>query len=116
MEAMTEKKTEVPEQVNGTKEGSYTHILQKPFKYGNATFEKFEFDFEKLTGNDMLAIENEMAALGEYAITPEVSTSFIARMSARAANVGSDVILALPLKEFGKIKSKCRDFLVNANY
>ena len=60
----------------------------------------------------MVMIEKEMTAVGEYVITPETSSSFLARMAARAANVGSDIILALPLREFGKIKGKARDFLV----
>ncbi len=91
----------------------YVHELQKPFEYCGMTYERFKFDFEKLTGNDMVAIETEMAANGEYALSPEISTSFLSRMAARAAGVGSDVLLKLPLREFGKIKNKARDFLVS---
>lgn len=96
-----------------TKKRGYTHTLQKPFEYCGKTYERFDFDFEKLTGDDMVDIENEMAAVGEYAVSPEISNSFLARMAARAADVGSDVILKLPLKEFSKIKNKSRNFLVN---
>lgn len=99
-----------------TKEGTYTHVLSKPFEYCGITHKKFVFDFEKLTGDDMVAIENEMAAVGEYALSPEISTSFLARMAARAAGVGSDVILKLPLKEFGKIKNESRSFLISTGF
>ena len=99
-----------------TKDGVYTHVLAKPFEHCGITHKKFDFDFEKLKGSDMVAIENEMAAVGEYALSPEISTSFLARMAARAAGVGSDVILALPLKEFGKIKNESRNFLIGTGF
>ena len=49
-----------------TKDGVYTHVLAKPFEHCGITHKKFDFDFEKLKGSDMVAIENEMAAVGEY--------------------------------------------------
>ncbi len=63
-----------------------------------------------------MAIENEMAAVGEYALSPEISTSFLYRLAARAAGVGSDVIENLPIRDFGKIKNKSRDFLISTGF
>ena len=76
------------------------------------TYDKLTFDFEGLLGSDMIAVENEMAAVGEYVLSPEISTSFLSKMAARAAGVGSDLIEHLPIRDFGKIKNKSRDFLV----
>ncbi len=73
-------------------------------------------DFEKLIVDDLVAIENEMAAVGEYALSPEISTSFLYRLAARAAGVGSDVISHLPIRDFGKIKNKSRDFLISTGF
>lgn len=96
-----------------TPQGAYVHKFQKPYTYEDKTYTELVFDFEKLIGDDLVAIENEMAAVGEFALSPEISTSFLYRLAARAAGVGSDVISSLPIRDFGKIKNKSRDFLVS---
>ena len=113
-----EKTEEVKTEVAGvtdsdTPQGAYVHKFQKPYTYEDKTYTKLVFDFEKLIGDDLVAIENEMAAVGEFALSPEISTSFLYRLAARAAGVGSDVISSLPIRDFGKIKNKSRDFLVS---
>lgn len=113
-----EKTEEVKAEVAGvtdsdTPQGAYVHKFQKPYTYEDKTYTELVFDFEKLIGDDLVAIENEMAAVGEFALSPEISTSFLYRLAARAAGVGSDVISSLPIREFGKIKNKSRDFLVS---
>ena len=96
-----------------TPQGAYVHKFQKPYTYEDKTYTELVFDFEKLIGDDLVAIENEMAAVGEFALSPEISTSFLYRLAARAAGVGSVVISSLPIRDFGKIKNKSRDFLVS---
>lgn len=96
-----------------TPESAYVHEFKKPYKYEDKTYTKLVFDFEKLIGGDLVAIENEMAAVGEFALSREISTSFQYRLAARAAGVGSDVIEHLPIRDFGKITNKSRDFLVS---
>ena len=103
--ATEEKKTNVTE--SDTDGLNYTHVFKKPFEFEGKTYDKLTFDFE-----DMIAVENEMAAVGEYVLSPEISTSFLSKMAARAAGVGSDLIEHLPIRDFGKIKNKSRDFLV----
>ncbi len=94
----------------------YVHQFEKPYKFDGKTYTKLEFNFEKLIGTDLVNIENEMAAVGEFAISPEISTSFLYRLAARAAGVGSDVISGLPLREFNKIKNQSRDFLISVGF
>lgn len=95
-------------------EGAYVLMLAKPYTYEDKTYKKFVFDFERLIGEDLVDIETEMTAVGEFALSPEISTSFLYRLAAKAANVGSDVILHLPIREFGKVKNKAQSFLVSA--
>lgn len=111
-----EEKAENKANVTDSDTGKYTHEFKKPYSYEDKTYTKLEFDFEKLIGEDLVAIENEMAAVGEYAISPEISTSFLYRLAARAAGVGSDVISHLPISDFGKIKNKSRDFLISTGF
>lgn len=90
--------------------------LEKPFTYEDKTYESFTFDFERLTGADLVSIETEMTAVGEFALTPEISTSFLYRLAAKAARVGSDVLLHLPIKEFARIKNKAQRFLISTGF
>ncbi len=99
-----------------TPEGAYVHEFTKPYTFEKKTYTRLVFDFEKLIGDDLVAIENEMAAVGEYALSPEISTSFLYRLAAKAAGVGSDVIAHMTIRDFGKIKNKSRDFLISTGF
>lgn len=116
-EAAEEARAEVAVVTNSdTPEGAYVHEFTKLYTFEDKTYTRLVFDFEKLTGNDLVAIENEMAAVGEYALSPEISTSFLYRLAAKAAGVGSDVIAHMPIRDFGKIKNKSRDFLISTGF
>ncbi len=106
---VTDSGTEIPE-------GAYVLALEKPFTYEDKTYEKFVFDFERLIGEDLVDIETEMTAVGEFALSPEISTSFLCRLAAKAARVGSDVILHLPIREFAKVKNKAQNFLIGTGF
>ena len=88
-------------------EGACVISLAKPYTYE---------DFEGLTGQDLIDIETEMMAMGEFVLSPEISTSFLCRLAAKAAGIGSDVILHLPIREFSKVKSKAQNFLVGMGF
>ena len=62
--------------------GKYRHKFKTPFTYEDKTYTELEFNFEKLKGKHLVDIENEMAAVGEYALSPEISTSFLYRLAA----------------------------------
>lgn len=97
-------------------EGVYVHTFRKPFKYESNTYTSISFRFKELKGKDMIAIENEMAGQNEIVFAPEVSASFLCRMAARAGGVGSDVIEAMPISDFSKIKNATRNFLISTGY
>ena len=118
--AVTPEATEKP---TGANAGVYTHKFKTPFEYGGMTFEyagetytTLTFDFEKMTGRDMVSIENEMQMNNEYALAPEISRNFQSKMAARAAGIGSDVLDAMPLPDFNRITNAARDFLLSTGY
>jgi len=116
-EAAEETKAEVAAVTDSdTQKGAYVLTLAKPYTYEDRTYKKFVFDFESLIGEDLVDIETEMTAVGEFALSPEISTSFLYRLAAKAAKVGSDVILHLPIREFGKVKSKAQNFLIETGF
>lgn len=96
--------------------GVYTHKFKKPFEYAGKTYEELTFDFERLTGRDMVSIETEMQSQNQYALAPEISRNFQSKMAAKAAGIGSDVLDAMPLPDFNKITNAARDFLLNTGY
>lgn len=96
--------------------GVYTHKFKKPFEYAGQTCEEMTFDFERLTGRDMVSIETEMQSQNQYALAPEISRNFQSKMAAKAAGIGSDVLDAMPLPDFNKITNAARDFLLNTGY
>ena len=96
--------------------GSYTHTFSKPFTYEGKTYERLTFDFDKLTGNDCLAIENECSALGVAVVNPAFSGNFLVRMAARACTekIGANVLTTMPIYDFNRIRSKARSFLLKS--
>ncbi|MCX4326453.1 MAG: hypothetical protein OSJ45_04045 [Lachnospiraceae bacterium] len=97
-------------------EDAYVLTLAKPYTYEDKTYKELVFDFESLTGMDMISIETEMTTMGEVLLSPEISLSFLSRMAARAAKIGSDVILHLPFREFAKVKNRAQNFLIDTGF
>lgn len=104
--------------------GNYTLKLKRPFTYEGQTFDELNFDFEGLTGDDALAIEDELQAIGKPTISPTFSGQFLVRMAARACTntiidasghprrIGDDALRALPIFEFNRVRGKSRSFLL----
>lgn len=91
--------------------GVYTHTFKKPFEYAGETYTTLTFDFEKMTGRDMVSIETEMQMNNEYCLAPEVSGVF-RRKAAKGRGLGSDVLDAMPIKDFNRITNAARSFLI----
>lgn len=103
-------------QATGGNVGVYTHKFMRPFEYSGTTYTELTFNFERLTGRDMVSIETEMQMNNEYALAPEISRNFQSKMAAKAAGIGSDVLEAMPLPEFNRITNAARDFLLSTGY
>lgn len=103
---------------------AYVHKIKKPFTFEGCTIEELSFDFDRLTGNDSLAIEDELQAMNKPVIVPTFSGQYLIRMAARACTtnlttpdgrtrrIGADVIQALPIGDYNRIRSKARTFLL----
>lgn len=109
---MTEE-TEYSERTADTaaKSDKNTYTLKKPFDYEGKVHTEFKFDFEKLSGLDMISAEDQLRDRGKFIITPENDTEFIIAIAARAANVSDTVLSALPLNDFVAIKRMTQRFL-----
>ena len=106
----------IQQEAADTPVSSYTHVFSNPFTYEGRTFERLTFDFSKLSGNDDLAIENELQALGKPVIVAEMSGDYQIRLAARACTekLGVDVFMSMPLRDFHRIRNRARSFLLSA--
>lgn len=93
--------------------GVYNHTFKKPFEYQGQTFKVLCFNFNKLTGRDLVAVENEMMNNNEYALDPVLSRNYLGKLASKASGVASDVIEAMPAREFKKITDAARNFLTD---
>ena len=108
--------------------GNYTLKLKKPFTFEGQTFDELNFDFEGLTGDDALAIEDELQAIGKPTISPTFSGQFLVRMAARACTntiidasgkprrIGDDALRALPEGRGGGVVIRQHPGCVRAVY
>lgn len=108
--SMEDKKKEKKTSLN------YTHTFKAPVEINGQKQKVLTFYFEKLTGEDVEAIEEELQDQNKYVLTPEVSSVFQTMLAARAAGVGADEIRRLPLSEYMKIKNQARSFLIESGY
>ena len=90
--------------------------LSRPVVYENDTYKELSFDFALLTGEDSLSIENELQAKGQFVVVPTFSGEYLVRMAARActAKIGQDLIRALPISDYNRIRSAARSFLLRS--
>ena len=108
--SMEDKKKEKKTSLN------YTHTFKAPVEINGEKHKALTFYFEKLTGEDVEAIEEELQDQNKYVLTPEVSSVFQTMLAARAAGVGADEIRRLPIGEYMKIKNQARSFLIESGY
>lgn len=94
----------------------YVHKFAKPFSYEGKTYNTLTFDWAKLTGNDGMAIEDEMQAIGKPVVIPSLSGGYLIRMACRACTerIGYDVICAMGIQDYNKIRSAARSFLLKS--
>lgn len=88
--------------------------FKKPVKYNGKEYSKLSFDFEKLTGRDGLAIEEELQMMNKTVIVPAFSGEYLVRMAARACTekIGADIFDYMPIKDYNRIRSAARSFLI----
>lgn len=95
---------------------NYTHKFAKPVEIMGQKYSSLTFYFEKLTGDDVEAVELELQQRNIVVLSAEVSSAFQSSIAARAAGMASDEIRRLPLRDYMKIKNAARNFLVAAGY
>ena len=106
----------IEKKAEGSKD-TYTHKFKKPFTYNGKDYTELSFDWDSLNGGDSLDIEAEMNALGKAIITEEFSAEYIIRFAAKCCTekIGSDAFRLMGIKDYKRIKSRARSFLMAAD-
>lgn len=90
--------------------------LDKAITYNKTEYKELEFDFEGLTGADVLAARSGLAKLdignAMDGLVPQLSMEFQARLSAVAAKVPYEVITMLSAKDFMQVTNEAKNFLL----
>jgi len=94
----------------------YTHKFDKPFVYMGKSYNELTFDWDSLTNQDGLDIEEDLALKGVPLTAPEFSTPYQLEMAVKACVEGlpSDAFLLMKLASFNRIKRQARSFLLIA--
>lgn len=95
---------------------NYTHKFAKPVEIMGQKYTSLTFYFENLTGDDVENVELELQQRNIVVLSAEVSSAFQSAIAAKAANMASDEIRRLPLRDYMKIKNAARNFLVAVGY
>lgn len=88
--------------------------LRKSIEWEGKKIEELKFDFESLTGLDMINIEREMTASGiVMIIQPEFNQTYQVYTAAAAAKLDYDIIPKLSASDYVALMKKGRNFLTN---
>ena len=95
-------------------ENLFTLKLKKPLSYEGTDYTELSFDFDNLTGRDSLDVERELAMRGIQVAVPAFSGEYIVRIAAKACAepLGSDAFESLSLRDYNRLRSKVRNFLM----
>ena len=95
---------------------NYVHTFNPPVEITGTQYKSLTFYFERLTGEDVEAVELELQQRNIVVLSAEVSSAFQSAIAAKAARMASDEIRRLPLRDYMKIKNAARNFLVAVGY
>lgn len=122
-ESAKQAEQEELEALLGKDDTIYTHVFKKPFTYEGRTYEQLTFNWGNLSGKDSVAIERELLNRNIAVVSAEFTPEYLASMAVRACTylneegfrtVTTNLIYALPLREFRIICKAARSFLLRA--
>ena len=95
---------------------NYTHTFNPPIEITGTQYKSLTFYFERLTGEDVEAVELELQQRNIIVLDASISSAFQSTIAARAARIPSDELRLLPMADYMRIKNAARDFLVAVGY
>lgn len=87
--------------------------LSKPLTVKGKDLTEVTFNFESLTGNDLMTAERETRAMGDQTPSVFASMRFQAILAGKMVGVPADDILALPAADFKNVIYVVASFLLS---
>lgn len=108
------KEFEVAKKESKKAKGVYTHKFKRPVKYNGQDIEELTFDFNKLSGKDCMAVEEELRMMNVSLVAPTFNGMYLIRMAARACTekIGADIFYLMPAGDFTRIRSRTQSFFM----
>ena len=85
--------------------------LKKPVTWEGKEYTELPYDMDKLTGEDIMAAENKIAADGVLSPVPMITAQYQAAVFAIAAGVDYDMLRKLCASDFVAMTQKVKVFL-----
>lgn len=94
---------------------TYVHKFAEPFEYEGKKYPSLTFRFGNMKGKDVLAITQELRSRGIVLVTRNFEVDYQYRYAVQCCeeNIGNDLLLALPVKDFDAICQAVQRFLVS---
>lgn len=86
--------------------------LKTSLKIKDQTMNEISLNFDNITGNDLVAAESEVRAMGDQTPSVFLSMRFQAAVAAKLIGVPVDDVLALPVPDFRKLVLPVANFLL----
>ncbi|MEC0092502.1 phage tail assembly protein [Paenibacillus macquariensis] len=105
------------ENISVNEVGGRAYKLSRPFTYEDKEYKEIKFDFEKLTGDDIIACESEMyEVVGSSDVLTmmmkETHPGYQTVIAAKAASLHFRIIKAMPAKDFIRVTKMAQRFLL----
>lgn len=88
------------------------HTFKKPFNFEGTEYKELNFDFDRLSGEDLVSVERELVATGSIVINMQTSQTACMLVAAKAAKVPFELIKALPINEASAVALLAQHFLL----
>lgn len=104
------------EQAKENTSSTRTLKLKKPFTWEGKEYTEIHFDFDKLTGEDSLNVEDELQAKGITLIVPTFNGHYLLGIASHACveHLGADAFKRMRISDMNAIRSMTRNFMLNS--
>lgn len=85
--------------------------LSQPITHTGETYTEVTMNFGALTGKDFENIDDEITTMNRFVAIPSASRLYQRVLAAKAAGIPSDVIEALPARDYLAVVAAARRFL-----
>lgn len=91
----------------------FEYTLKSPVTYDGKEIKVLHFDFDGITGQDCIDIEDELRSFNKFVISEAIDSNFKVRLAAKACKekVGYDLFLLMKHADYKAVMNRVQGFL-----